>query len=362
MWTRPDAFIHTTAVIAPHLVFRKQVNGTTAIPWRAFVKGALLAGLFYLPWFVWAWWYYGSPIPHTIIAKSALTSHVRFVDILIIPWRTLRGDSLLMDIFLPSYWWHGGWPSLLWIFGYALSLVAAFAWLAPRLPAVARRLSLAVFLGMFYVCVIILFPWYSPPWTVLASLAIAFTVDHVFTRLKSGSRPAFAFALRALCLLVVAVQLAQLGAAAWQMRIQQRVIEDGVRRPVGEWLHARAKAGDTVLLEPLGYVGYFSQLNTYDFPGLSSPEVVAAIRGGARRYSDLIAQLKPTWLVLRPSEVAGDFATRPVLRDYRRVTEWNVMPQLDAIAYLPGRSWLEVDARFTIFHYEPPATLSTSQR
>jgi hypothetical protein len=125
-------------------------------------------------------------------------------------------------------------------------------------------------------------------------------------------------------------------------------------------LHAHARPGDSVLLEPLGYVGYFSRLKTYDFPGLSSPEVVAAIRSGVNRYSDLAARLKPTWLVLRPSEIAGDFAERPVLRDYRRVAEWNVMRDLDAVAFLPGRPWIEWDARFIVLHYEPAPEVPSS--
>ena len=353
MWTRPDACIHATAVIAPHLIFRLRENGARSIPWTAFLRGALLGGLFYVPWFAWAWWYYGTPVPHTIIAKSALTAPVHLTDLLRVPWNTLRGDSMLVDIFLPSYWSHGGWPPVLRGFGYVLVIVAAFAWLIPALPVVARRLSLAVFIGMFYVCAIILFPWYAPPWMVLAALAIAFVADHAFARATAAGHRNLGLIIRTACVLAVAFQTALLGASAWQMRVQQHVIEEGVRRPVGEYLRAHSKPGDSVLLEPLGYVGYFSRLKTYDFPGLSSPEVVAAIRSGVNRYSDLAARLKPTWLVLRPSEIAKDFAERPVLRDYRRVAEWNVIKDLDAVAFLPGRPWIEWDARFIILHYEP---------
>jgi hypothetical protein len=134
------------------------------------------------------------------------------------------------------------------------------------------------------------------------------------------------------------------------MRTQQRVIEGQVRQPIGQWLHDHAKPEDTVLLEPLGYIGYYSQLRMYDFPGLSSPEVVAAIKGGAHRYAELIARLRPTWLVLRPSEIADP--TRPenaVLNDYRLVRTWNVRAQLDAVSFLPGRAWLEHDAEFRVF-------------
>jgi hypothetical protein len=78
--------------------------------------------------------------------------------------------------------------------------------------------------------------------------------------------------------------------------------------------------------------------------------VVTAIHGGARRYVDLIAQLRPTWLVLRPADVVSpEFAERPVLRDYVLVRTWNGLPQLDAISFLPGRGWLEFDSQYLLY-------------
>lgn len=350
MWTRPDAFILAGVVIVPHLIFRKPSGSTPArpIPWGRLMRGALLGGALYLPWFAWAWWYYGSPIPHTIVAKSSFAPHVQILDLLKIPFRTLAGQSLLQHLFLPSYAIFGGWPVALSWLARGLSAIAAFAWVVPGLAPVARRLSLAVFLGMFYVCSIFLFPWYLPPWTVLAALALAFTLDHACAVLARWR--AAVSALRIAAGLLVAGQIAVLAGSAWQMRVQQRLIEEGGRRDIGLWLHAHAAPHDTVFLESLGYIGYYSQLKMYDFPGLSSPEVVAAIHGGARRYVDLIAQLRPTWLVLRPADVVSpEFTERPVLRDYALVRTWNALPQLDAIRFLPGRGWLEFDSQYLLY-------------
>jgi hypothetical protein len=203
MWTRPDAFILAGALIAPQLVFRERTDGSRQIPWGALLRGGLLGGLFYLPWFAWSWWYYGSPVPHTIIAKAAVTAPVHVSALLLVPWRTLLGQSLLVDLFMPTYWFHGGWPQLLPWFAHVLTVIAAFAWLVPGLPAVARRVSLSVFLGMFYVCMIILFPWYSPPWTVLAALALAFTFDHFSARAVAANRRWIASALRVVIAVIV---------------------------------------------------------------------------------------------------------------------------------------------------------------
>ncbi|HVU23236.1 MAG TPA: hypothetical protein VHE13_03860 [Opitutus sp.] len=348
MWTRPDGCILGAAIILPHLFIRPRGAFLQPIPWRPLIRGLLLGAVLYLPWFAWAWWYYGSPVPHTVVAKSPFAGRFDLGHFLLTPWRTLTGQSLLIDLFLPSYWVFGGWPPLLVWFGRVLSGVAAFAWLVPRLPPSARRASLAVFLGMFYLCAIVLFPWYSPPWMVLAALAIALTVDAA-----ARGRPLASFTrVAAACGVIIQVSL--LAGTAWQMRVQQRLVENGVRHAIGTWLHDHAAPDDTVFLEPLGYIGYYSQLKTYDYPGLSSPEVVAAIHSGARRFTEVIARLHPTWLVLRPGEVADPSAPEnSALRAYRLVGDWNVRPQLDAIAFLPGRGWLEHDARFLVFHRQP---------
>ena len=352
-WTRPDAFIIGLALILPHLIFRSVPSGMLLTLKRLLQAGALAVSL-YLPWFFWTWWYYGTPIPHTIVAKSQFTLPFHFSELLLIPWHTLRGDSLLVDLFLPAYWTFGGWPALLRYFSQGLVLVAAFAWAVPLLPAVARRASLTVFLGMFYVCSIILYPWYTPPWTVLAALAVSLTVDTLAGFAAASRRKWMLPTLRVAILTAIVLQVGMLAATAWEMKIQQTIIEDQVRRDIGHWLHEQAKPADTVFLEPLGYIGYFSGLKAYDVPGLSSPEVVAVVRSGHRRVSEIIAQVRPVWLVVRPYEFADPaLSENAALRNYERVRVWDVRPQLDAIGWLPGRQWMEYDAVFHVYHLKP---------
>ncbi len=351
MWTRPDAFIVGGALLVSRVAFRSPVPGAPRAPWATLARGLLLGGAIYLPWFVWAWWYYGTPVPHTIVAKGAYTASVKLTALLGVPWEILTGKGLAPDLFLPTYSSFGGWPAGLNQAAHVLSVIAAFAWLVPGLSVTARRASLAVFIGLFYLCSIILFPWYVPPWTALASVAIALTLDRLHVRAVAAGRKPIELACRLTGVGLIGLQASMLVATAWQMSIVQRHVETGVRRSLGEWLAGHAAPGDTVFLEPLGYMGYYSQLKTYDFPGLSSPEVVAAVRGGARRYADVIARLHPTWVVLRPGEAARpEFASTQVLRDYDYVQTWDALPVLDQIQFLPGRSWVEGEARFILFH------------
>jgi hypothetical protein len=306
----------------------------------------------YVPWVAWAAWYYGTPVPHTIIAKSAVTPPLVWSNLLLVHWRVLLGRGTGGELFLPAYSRFGSWPVTLDYIAHAMTLVAMFAWLVRVLPAPARRASLALFLGAFYFESIILFPWYVPPWTVLAVIVLAFVLDAGAGAVRF---PAVRSLARITCVVLVVVQAGVWLAVAWQMRIHQRYVETGVRREIGVWLHDHAAPGDTVLMEPLGYIGYFSRLKTYDYPGLSSPEVVAVIRSGELDYSSVIARLHPSWLVLRPYEILHmDASPRHVLRDYDAIKEWNSRPQLDAVNFFPGRRWSEWECHYFVFRRKTP--------
>ena len=170
-------------------------------------------------------------------------------------------------------------------------------------------------------------------------------------------------ALTTVCVATVAFEAMLLACVTWEMRVQQRVIEDGGRKIIGEWLRANAAPSDRIFLEPLGYVGYYSHLKAYDYPGLSSREVVTAIREGATTYPELIAQLKPDWLILRPSEIEQQGITNANTRAHYRVAKViDHARELKAIPFLPGRGWLEYDSQFVVFQRvhdaEPEAKVS----
>jgi hypothetical protein len=350
MWTRPDAFVLAGAIILPHFWLNRRSDGAYRVRWAVLLRGVLFGGLLYLPWFAWAWWYYGSPIPNTIIAKAAVNLPRNVLDLVLLPLTLLGPTSHLDGVFLPAYWKFGGWMVCVVNFGHALALAAVFAWVFPQLPAAGRRVSLALFAGALYLCAIYVYPWYFAPWTALASISLAFWADWAWALATKAmwrwARPA----LTTVCFTAVAFEAMLLACVTWEMRVQQRVIEDGGRKIIGEWLRANAAPSDRIFLEPLGYVGYYSHLKAYDYPGLSSREVVTAIREGATTYPELIAQLKPDWLILRPSEIEQQGITNANTRAHYRVAKViDHSRELKAIPFLPGRGWLEYDSQFVVF-------------
>jgi hypothetical protein len=103
-------------------------------------------------------------------------------------------------------------------------------------------------------------------------------------------------------------------------------------------------------LEPLGYIGFFSGLKTYDWPGLSSREVVEAHAKVGSHWSLIIDYLGPDWVVLRPREVAEITRQHPTLLTsiYEKARDFDVRREVEQLD-VHGRPLLEMDAHFTVF-------------
>ena len=357
-WVRPDGCVFFAVLAIGWLALGapdEEVPSAARL-WRL-GRGVALGIVFYLPWIAFAWWYYGSPVPHTILAKVSHHAPGELGHALAMyPWRLMFGHVALHDVFMPAYFFFGGWPAAIEWISRIVVVVAAVAWLFRGVRPAGRVASLAFFLGGFYVEYIPRSPWYYPGWEALALLAWAYALDAAM-RATGASRPRFyhswlAPTARAAAVVFVVVQAALLGAVAWEMRAQQSVIENGQRTEIGRWLRTHAAKGDRVYLEPLGYIGFFSGLKMLDYPGLSSPEVVTARRAGHQPHAGIISALRPEWLVLRPDQVEGIKADQPRLlaADYRLERLFDVRAQVDAIRFLPGRNYLEFDAVYLVFH------------
>ncbi len=201
------------------------------------------------------------------------------------------------------------------------------------------------------------FPWYFPSTFLFAAVALAGLLGQLWASPRAGLRgTAWAAAS-----VILAGSLWLTIGAARQVRAQQTYIEDGNRRLIGEWLKAHARPGDTVFLEPLGYIGYYSGLKTHDWPGLSSRELVEAKLIVGTRWGALIRYLQPDWLVLRPDGEGDLPALSPGLAEinYELVREFNRLDDVRSLD-IPGRQWLEFDARFRVYHRRQPIRQDTA--
>jgi hypothetical protein len=356
MYSRPDGFVYAGCLIFSFLVFTtdfKQVD--TKFPLlRKVLIAAAIGIVFYLPWIVFTWSYYGSPIPNTISAKSNLKDYDALglaVSFLIYPVHLFKGIACCSGFFMPPYGAFGGWYKV-HLLGRVIGILSLFTFLVPKLPPFIRALSLSTFLGVFYLTFVSgqgVMPWYLPTIIMQVILIICGVLHHITVKYKMRHALTFGFGF-------LAFNVVLLFFGAYHFRVQQRVIEFGNRKVIGQWLRTQSPTThSTVFLECLGYIGYYSQLKMLDYPGMSSPEVVALMKGATLeeylQYSIIIERLHPDWVVLRPLERNLVRKRKPGLleKNYVLAKIFDVKDQIPDEWYLLGKPFMLHDATFYVY-------------
>ena len=367
MWTRPDSFVYIGGLVIGLLLFKPTLPQfrTRADMVRAFVLAGVMTAVLYSPWILWTWYYYGTPIPHTIIAKGLFIPGPDIsliATLLTFPLHTLIYNSSIFGTFMPTYYSLGGWPKELWYGCYVIAMLCAYYWILPFATPLSRAVSFALFLAHFYLSCIAaqVAPWYIPNVTFLSIFVIGLVAQQAEDKIrmmKYGPRAAIFRNLQIIlyfCGVIVLISsLLLTSASGYQLKLQQKIIEDGNRREIGLWLKKNASSPkDRVFLECLGYIGFYSQLKMLDFPGLSSPEVVETRRKlKTDDFGTLIWSLHPEWLILRPWEISYIQEQMPLLLStyYRKVRVFDETEKVNSYAYIPGRQYLQFDQVFTIY-------------
>jgi hypothetical protein len=302
---------------------------TRALPWR----DVGLALLLIAPWVAFAWLYFGSPIPTSLIAKLTVYRG-----------NTGASHASILSAFATQF--TAGW------FQRILTLLAVIG----AIQAVRRHalllglpiLWLLLYYGTMLTSHVPAFPWYFlPPWPLYLALAglggqailqgkgtgecperagggapgekgrgkreegIPGTgrglvpggkeeqpILNPESRIPHPEKMAWIVGLALIGVFGV-VHLSSLrGDIA-----RAQALEDRVREPIGLWLRANARPEERILLEPIGTIGYYSRRPILDMIGLVSPEVFPSYRTPAP-LADMVARLHPDWLCLRPNEAA----------------------------------------------------------
>src|SRR5262249_49796981 len=143
-------------------------------------------------------------------------------------------------------------------------------WALPVQDRLGRAASFCfMLLGLYFAFQPVPFLWYYPPAAMLGLLALMRCITVVVTRGNESSvndpsrsrRANIAFAL--LSLLTVG-NVALFAVSAHAERVWQEEIENNQRITIGRWLKDHGQPTDTVYLEPLGYIGYFSGMRMMD--------------------------------------------------------------------------------------------------
>jgi hypothetical protein len=281
------------------------------------IKPLALLFLVALPWLIVAICYYGTPIPTTMHAKAVVYG-----------WRFHGQLFPALGKLLMRFW---GNP----LYG-ALSLCSLLGlWHALRERALASLrapvLWSCLYWGAFLVSKNLLFPWYLLPplpiYGLLAALGLARLTERLPLALPKAVQ-------------VASVVFLAIGTAAFLQRSAREAqqIETNLRIPLGLWLREHMKPNETVMLEPIGYIGYFSQRHVLDVIGLVSPQVLPLWQKSDSAPMGTIAmRFQPEWAVLRPGELQHilDAHRSDWERDYALVKTFRYRPSTarDAVVF-----------------------------
>jgi hypothetical protein len=186
---------------------------------------------------------------------------------------------------------------------------------------------------------------------LVALICGIFTLSDVtFIRSGSISRGRLHSLACAVLIILIGGQMTLCALNALEMRIRQKEIEMGSRYEIGMWLRKQGLPTESVYLEPLGYIGYFSGMRMIDWPGLVAPQVVKMRRERQIGQFDMIFAIRPDWVVLRKRELEFLGPLREQLdRDYALENVFDVTKQLEQHRLIPGKTFLYVDAVFGVF-------------
>ena len=227
------------------------------------------------------WFYFGSPIPQSVLAKSALYGMPG-------PWGA-------------KHWWQwvaplvpGAFPDVAEVTHLLLFVVvsgpAAFMgalFLRRQLRsglAAAIAACLVVWLG--YVVLGVAYFW----WYLLVPLV-------GFCLLAATGLPQL---VRSRALYVsLALMIASLWTLTPKLYIGRAQNEYYAFARAAEMLRANARPGQKVLLEPIGMIGFAAPVVVIDEIGLVTPQVARRRMQGPGWYTDIVVRERPDWLVVR---------------------------------------------------------------
>jgi len=135
----------------------------------------------------------------------------------------------------------------------------------------------------------------------------------------------------------VSIALLFLGSwtVVWELYAGRAHAEESFSQ-VADYLIRSSSAWQTVMLEPIGLVGYRAKLRIIDEVGLVSPRVAKRRREGPGWMTDVIAGERPEWLVLRRAELQQGVAFTGVGAPFRNAAERDSLLARYAVGTIVG--------------------------
>jgi hypothetical protein len=269
----------------------------------------------YLPWVIFAWLYFGSPVPHTITAKW-------------VAYTQPTHDPYLSHLFVLVKWLNPlhlpGQLELLSIL-VAFSVVGIAAWQTTRIYKHKQLAVLPLFVFLEVIRIVLtratIFSRYFTPtfWAVMILLGLG--LGSLVKKLRTGrSLPLFWGSV------FLFISLGLGFRAAERVRDAQIYRHEGALKQAGLWLRQNSNPTARVQLEPLGYIGYYSERIMIDEVGLVTPQMVNLKQQGIFDLDQYVEFFQPDYVLIHCDDAVyiQDADTDHVLTtQYVEVTSFN---------------------------------------
>lgn len=246
--SRPDGILVLGILGVDYLIrWRKP------IPWiPILVSGAILAA-----WFGFAWLYFGSPIPVTLVAKQQ------------------QGSMAISELFAQGLVTiikgYGSWPyfleAILAMLGVILAIWKNRLWLIILIWPVLYFISYSILGVSRY------FWYYAPliPGFIIAVGLGLTAFSELISNVKSEKKNLSSFGLIASGILLM-ILLAANGISLWRLS-NRNDPRFGIYKAAGEWLRENTYPDEQVGSLEVGIVGFYAQRPMVEFAGLIQPDV-----------------------------------------------------------------------------------------
>lgn len=301
--TRIDGVMLLFVVAVAYVVQQKKLPWTEAAIW----------GVVVAPWVIFSFLYFGSLIPSSLVAKLAVSPDMG--------WGIGRNLRYVVPIVLAG-------P-----FGHRLVFLPFFLLGLYRIVRVERWLGPSVgWLFLYYASMVFsrlrLAEWYFYPPQVIYLVITAVGGATALKRLQDRiSVPAFRIGTTRRAIYVASV-VGILGMTVlsifllyWQIKPVQDY-EDQVRTPLGLWLKQNTPEGSFILLEPIGYIGYYSERRILDAVALISPQVLPYHQGDLYfpyNLPNVALALCPDYCVFRYPDEFASFRDNPLRTEFEEL-------------------------------------------
>ncbi len=312
--------------IGTHLLDRKRTEDIETADRMSLIGSLGLTALLLLPWIVYATKEFGTPVPTSLVAKLhvyAWQARTTFPNIKPFLAQFAKPQQILALIgFFPglAVAWKSLYrlrPFIIWMLiyyaGMALSKSFLFGWyFLPPVP--------------FYLLISVI------GWKWIVSKVILMDLQVIKQRAAN---------VIATSILIVGIAIMPM---IGNMMAADQDVEAGLLKTIGLSLRQIVKPGAKVMMEPIGYIGYFSQVRILDAVGLVSPEVIPFFRKGAiSPYQDILRSLRPEYVLLRSGELQelNSLVNSPhseIKMSYHQIHEYKI----------PGATMTDISA-FTLF-------------